>query len=433
MVLEQFILDLSWDNLPEQTRKTARLCLLDAIGCAVAGNRCEKLSNYSNTILKQQNLSQTPLWGTSFKSDLPWAIFFNAHMTAYFDIDDGHRKAQGHPGAIIVPATLTTAHQLDLSGKNFLEALVVGYELAIRSAQVIRSLGGPRKGSGGWAIVGAAAAISRLLGCSPKQAVHAIGLAEYYAPQAPQDRSASFPSEMKEGIAWGAQTGYSAALLASSGFTSMRPFLADSPLIEDLGENFEIEKTYFKTYACCRWAHPAIDALKEMLHKHSKPLETICQIRVRTFEKALLMARRNPTTTMEAIYSIPYAISSFLIHGQLGPEQLSSDNLFNADVSTLSQKINLIEDPELTALFPEQCLQQVEVVFKDGTIYLSPILSAKGDPDKPYSKSELVAKFRWLTEETLGSKWCLIPELIDELELHPAAKLVSLLSPNRHF
>lgn len=429
MTLERFVSDLEWNRLPEQTRKIARLCLLDAIGCAVAGSRCEKLPAHVKIILKQNPLAQNSVWGTSFKLDLPWAIFFNAHTAAYFDIDDGHRKAQGHPGATIVPAALTTAQQLGLSGKKLLEALVVGYELAIRSAQVMRSLGGPRKGSGGWAMVGATAAVARLLGCSPEQAVHAIGLAEYYAPQAPQDRSVAFPSELKEGIAWGAQAGYTAALLASSGFTAMRPYLADSPFIEDLGKNFETENTYFKTYACCRWAHPAIDALKEMLDQQPRPLETIQEIRVRTFDKAVLMARRNPTTTLEAVYSIPYAISSFLIHGQLGPEQISLEQLPRADVSALSQRVSLIADPELTALFPAQCLQQVEVDFKDGSRYLSPLSSAKGDPDKPYSKSELVAKFRLLTEDILGSKWCLIPELIDELERHPAAKLVPLLCP----
>jgi 2-methylcitrate dehydratase PrpD len=277
--------------------------------------------------------------------------------------------------------------------------------------------------------VGAATAVSKLLGCSPEQTAHAIGLAEYYAPQAPQDRSASYPSEMKEGIAWGAQTGYSAALLASSGFTSMRPYLADSPLIDDLGDNFEIEKTYFKTYACCRWAHPAIDALKEMLKTQPRDLETISEIRVRTFDKAVLMARRDPTSTMEAVYSIPHAISSFLLNGQLGPEQMMPVNLQRVDTSALSQRVKLIADPELTALFPEQCLQQVEVDFTDGSSYLSPLLAAKGDPDKPYSKSELVDKFRFMTADILGPKWCLIPEIIDELERHQTAKLMSLLSP----
>jgi len=429
MTLENFVPGLSWDDLPEQTRKIARLCILDAVGCAVAGSRCEKLSDYAQTIPKQGAVSHNLIWGTRFKCDLPWAIFFNAHIAAYFDIDDGHRKAQGHPGATIIPAAVITAQQLGLSGKNLLEAVIVGYEIAIRSALVMRGLGGPRKGSGGWATVGATAAVSKLLGCTPAQTVHAIGLAEYYAPQAPQDRSASFPSEMKEGIAWGAQAGYTAALLASSGFTAMRPYLADSPMVAELGKNFEIENTYFKTYACCRWAHPAIDALKAMMAKQPRPLETIGEIKVRTFDKAVLMARRDPATTLEAIYSIPYAISCFLIHGRLGPEQMSSDDLSRADVSALSQKVNLIADPELTALFPEQCLQQIEVEFTDGSSYLSPLLSAKGDSDKPYSKSEMVAKFRMLTEDILGAKWCLIPELIDELEQYPATKLVSLLSP----
>ena len=91
--------------------------------------------------------------------------------------------------------------------------------------------------------------------------------AEYYAPQATQDRSASSPSEMKEGIPWAAYTGYSAAILAANGLGAMSPHLSDSSFIEDLGEYYEIERSHFKTYASCRWAHPAIHGLKEMLLK----------------------------------------------------------------------------------------------------------------------------------------------------------------------
>ena len=429
MKLEDFILNLSWEDLPEKTRQVTRLCVLDAIGCAIAGSRCDSLSAHVETIRNQGQEGTSPIWGTNFSLTPGWSIFFNAHTTAYYDMDDGHRQAQGHPGAAIVPAALTTAHQLKLSGKDFLEAVVVGYEVAIRSALVIRNLGGPRKGSGGWTAVGAAAAAARLMGCSRTQVLHAIGLAEYYAPQAPQDRSVAFPSDMKEGLPWGAYSGFTSAQLASSGFRGMQPHLTDASFSEDLGDIYEIENTYFKTYACCRWAHPALDGLKRMLTEQPVAVDEIREIRVHSFEKSILMNRSNPGTVMEAIYSIPYALGCFLIHGKLGPQQLSVENLQNQKISALARRVKMIADPALTARFPEQCLQRIEVDFKNGGSYHGPLLSAKGDPDNPFLEEELIGKFNGLIEGILDPRAQRIPALIKELERHPVADLVTLLKP----
>ena len=37
-----------------------------------------------------------------------------------------------------------------------------------------------------------------------------------------------------------------------------------------------------------------------------------------------------------------------------------------------------LADDRLTAVFPEKCLQQIEVRFGDGQLYFSPTLSARG-------------------------------------------------------
>ena len=76
------------------------------------------------------------------------------------------------------------ATALKKPGTTCLEAIIVGYDVAVRSALRMRAAGGPRKGSGSWGCVGAAAAAAVLLGLSPAQTANALGLAEYYAPQA---------------------------------------------------------------------------------------------------------------------------------------------------------------------------------------------------------------------------------------------------------
>lgn len=427
MELDQFILKLNWKDLRSETKEMARRCVLDAIGCSFAGISGDQFINLLKAIQKIDPGGTSPIWGTKTKMSLPWSIFLNSYTTAFFDLDDGHRLAQGHPGAAIIPATLGVAHQLATSGRKFLEAVVVGYEIAIRSAILMREMGGPRKGSGAWVVPGVAAAVSKLMNFDPERTLSAIGLAEFMALQAPQDRSASYPSLMKEGLPWGAYTGYMAAFLASHGFSGMRPYLADSHLIENLGEKFEIEMVYFKQYACCRWAHPAIDGLKKMFEELGQLEDEIDRIWIHTFEKALI-DQRIPTNIVEALYSIPFDIASYIVNRKLGPKEVSGASLTDSRIIDLYNRIHLIPNPEFTKLFPEKCLQQIEVKFKSGMYYKSDILSAKGDPDNPFTYEELLAKFRILTENHLEDQWEKIPAIIKILEEVNVIELVHLLS-----
>lgn len=427
MELDRFVTDLKWDELRTETQEAARRCLLDLIGCAIAGVRADNFRSLAEGIKRLDPEKSSCVWGSWVKTGLSWSIFLNAYTASYFDMDDGHRLAQGHPGAAVIPAALSTAISLNSPGKALLEAIVIGYEVAVRSALVMRALGGPRKGSGAWVVPGVTAAVARLMGLGPASILDAVGLAEYLALQAPQDRSASFPSQMKEGLCWGAYTGYIAAFLASTGFRGMRPYLADSPLLESLSTDWEIENVYFKRYACCRWAHPALDGLEEMLKKEPMPWTDIDRINIRTFEKAILLDRRDPSNTLEAVYSIPFAIGSYLVHGQLTPAQVSGDSLRDPSVAELSRRVFLETDDSLTAKFPGQCIQQISVTFRQGRSYQSSNLSAKGDPSAPLSRDDLLIKFQKLTDPLLGDRWRRIPELIEHLERCVATNLVDLL------
>lgn len=428
MELDLFIRNLRWEDLRPETREMTLRCVLDTLGCSLAGVEADNFLALVKGIKKLDAGMESPVWGTEISTSLPWSIFLNSYTTAFFDMDDGHRLAQGHPGAAIIPAALGVADYLGSSGKAFLEAVVVGYEIAVRSALLMREMGGPRKGSGAWVVPGVAAAVSRLMNGQDETILSAVGLAEYFSLQAPQDRSASFPSLMKEGLPWGAFTGYMAGFLAGHGMSGMRPYLADSPHLNDLSEWFEIEQVYFKQYACCRWAHPAIDGLKKMIEERGSREEEMDQISIRTFEKALLLNRRDPSNTMEAVYSIPFAVASYLVHGKLTPQEVSGDALTDPRIRDLYDRIHLVADSELTKLFPAKCLQQIEVTFKTGEHYESCVLSAKGDPADPLTYDDLLAKFKMLAENRLPEQWQEIPKAVEALEDMDASELVDLLT-----
>ncbi len=405
-------------------------CVLDAVGCALAGVKAEQVASLVRHLSGCCPDEGSPVWGAGVTTSLPWSIFLNAYSASYFDIDDGHRLAQGHPGAAIIPAALSVAAYRGCRGRAFLEAVVCGYEVAIRSALIMRALGGPRKGSGAWVTTGVAAALAKLLDLKPKEILDALGLAEFYAPQTPQDRSSAHPSFMKEGIPWGAYTGYMATFLASNRLRAMRPFLCDAPPIQNLGETYEIERVYFKRYAACRFIHPVLDGLARMMEEKNVAWTEIDHIDIGTFEKGVLLSRLDPHDPVGAVYSYPFAVASYLRHGRLGPEEVSGLALLDPQVRDLSRRISLKEDGELTSLFPGRCLARMEVTFSDGERYESGLLSAKGDPGDPLSEEDLLAKFKLLVEPVSGQQWRSFPGVIDRLDKEdaPVSEIVELLS-----
>ncbi len=110
--------------------------------------------------------------------------------------------------------------------------------------------------------MGAAAAAAKLLGLGSSETRHALGIAEYHAPMAPAMRGVASPAMVKAAIGWGSMGSVGAALLAQKGFTGVPSILGSEghgELVATLGKEFKMMGLYFKPYACCRWAQPAVD------------------------------------------------------------------------------------------------------------------------------------------------------------------------------
>jgi 2-methylcitrate dehydratase PrpD len=315
---------------------------------------------------------------------------------------------KGHPGAVVFPAALAAAQEARASGAEFLAALVAGYEVAMRAGRVLHPLYGFYHGSGAWGPIGAAAAAGRLLGLDQEQLWHALGIAEFHAAITPEMRSVDRPSMLKDGIGWGASVGAAAAALARRGFTGI-PSLFDSgdaarAVLDDLGRRFLIHDLYFKPYACCRWAHPAIDGALAAAHALGVAGGTITRVRVHTFEAATHLTPSAPRTTEEAQFSLPWPVACALLDGAVGPDQVLEAALRSPARARLAARVEMVVDPDLEARFPEQALAWVEVEAPGGRSARSPVMAARGDAGAPLSDEELEAKFGGLVVPVLGAE-----------------------------
>lgn len=394
--IADFIFGLRWGVLPEEVRQQARRCLLDLLACAVAGTSTRVAEVMRRFALRMGGAPDALVLGTEQRLPLPWAVLTNAFATSALDADDGYRLVKGHPGAFVFPAALAGAQMAGASGRQFLEALIVGYEIGMRAGLASHAHYPYYHGSGSWGGLGACAAAGRLLKTEPEVLTHALGIAGYHGAITPMMRGIHVPAMVKDGIGWGAMTGVTALLMAEEGFTGTPSLLVEpaaAPLLETLGRDFRILNLYFKRYACCRWAQPAIRGALALSQKHDMVPSAITRVIVRTFAEATRLAFPHPRTSEEAQFSLPYPVAAALVLGRFGPSEVRDDNLTNATVLDLASRVEMVGEPRFQEQFPAKALADVELVTVDGRRLRSGPVQAVGDPDDPLPECELEAKF----------------------------------------
>jgi len=392
----------TWHHLPDQVRSQAHRCLLDTLGAAIAGRQTRLSDIIHNFAGSAYGGRGAHLWQNGREVSPPGAALANGTTIDALDIHDGHTLVKGHAGAAVVPAALAglSLSPTPVSGRELLTTLVVGYEVALRAGLSLHATACDYHTSGAWNALGCAAITARYLGLTPTQTRHALGIAEYHGPRSQMMRCIDHPTMLKDGSGWGGMAGVSAALLARNNFTGAPALTVEADDVggywQDLGQTWLILEQYFKPQAVCRWAQPAIRGVLALQQAHTLLPQTITKIRVNTFHEATRLACRHPASTEQAQYSLPFPVAAALVHGRLGPAELSGAALGDPAVLQLSNQVELVEEPGFSARFPAQRIARVQIETNTGQTFNSGEVQANWEAGAPPTNQELKEKFRWL-------------------------------------
>jgi 2-methylcitrate dehydratase PrpD len=420
-----FIAGLQFDQLPPEVVAKAKGAIRDTLGVAIAASRDTAAEAVRQMAANRGGAPDSSLLGFGLKVPCELAAFANAVMASTLDMDDGSmglpghlRVHRGHPGCMVIPTALAVAEKEGASGKAFIEAVVVGYEVALATAwmigeTVLASLTGT---------FGAAAAAAKLLGLDLEQIVNTLKIAEAHCPSPTYAFIWDQTDMTKEAPGWAAMTGTTAALLAQAGFRGA-PTKYDLPEsnkepLEALGKEWEFLGTYFKVYSGCRVAHAPIDGVLEIITEHDLTAENISEVIIGcSTQKSLKMSNYRPTNIWQAQYSLPFAVGSALVDREVGHKQISSQRLTDLQILEQVDKVKLVADDDVDALLPDIFGGRVEVQTKDGRKFECFKSYPKGEPENPLSEEELYQKYLKLaTEEISPERAEELKGLIDRLE-----------------
>lgn len=409
-ILAEFISTFSADMIPASTFEAAKKCIIDIAAASLAG-----FDVVSSTAAKKMAKElfapgNSSVWYSDMGLNAPGAAYVNSSFASALDLDDGHREAMGHPGAAIIPAAFAVAQETHASGIDFLTAVVIGYEVAIRVASARDHEKLTTLSSGKWCPFGVAAAGGWLYGLSPEKLAQALSIAGAQAPElSASGYSKIMGNHVKEGIPWSTATGLSAVILARSGFSGPLDIL-DHPdffdakkILSNLGNEYTIENVYFKPYACCRWIHSAIDALLIMMELNDLKSEDITRIDVFLFKRALMLTNQTCPETIEgAQYSVQYAMAIAAVKGKEKLAPLDPDLIGQKKIISFAEKIRLYEDEELTRSFPAFAPARVVLHSTKGK-FEKFVKAALGDPSNPMDLNKIQKKLSQIAGQRSNS------------------------------
>lgn len=324
-------------RFPESARAIVRCSLLDWAACGRAGTD-EPVARITRDFARAEGgVAEAQVLGHAQPLPARAAALVNGATSHALDYDDTHFDYIGHPSVTMFPAALALAERQGASGRAFLDAALVGLEVACR---VGRWLGRSHYQHGFHQTAtsgsfGAAAACARLLGLDAERTAHALGIAATRAAGL-KSQFGTMGKPYHAGTA--ASNGVEAALLAAAGFVSRPDALEceqgfgethagsaenEAEVLAGLGAVFRFEKVQYKLHACCHGTHAGLEALAALRAAHGTQAADIEGITLTVHPRWLRVCNlERPRTGLEAKFS--YRLTAAMIFGDLNTGALAT-------------------------------------------------------------------------------------------------------------
>ena len=409
-ILAKFVATHPSRGWSDAVEHEAHRTFLNWVGCAVGAARHESAEASLGAIRMLQPSAQSTVLGRADKVDMASAALVNGITSHTFDFDDTHLKTIIHPAGPVASALLALAEVTGSSGREVIDALVLGIDVSCRMGNCLY----PEHYDRGWHItgstgtLGAAAGCARLLKLDEAQTAMALGIAASQ-PIGMREQFGTMTKPFHPGAA--ARAGLTSALLAKHGFTAS-PKALEAPrgyaqvvstkydwneITGELGSRFEISFNTYKPFACGIVIHPTIDAATQLRAKGVKA-EDVERVELRVHPLVLeLTGNKEPQDGLQGKFSVYHGFAAGLIFGRAGEDEYDDQIVRRDDVTSLRRKVVATVDQTI-----DEASADVTAILKDGRKVHVFVEHAIGSLERPMSDKDLEAKFHSLADAVIG-------------------------------
>lgn len=420
--LAQFTHDLTLSATPLEVRRQAALCLLDTIGCMLAGAHTDE---GAAVLAAERDIGAggppARLLGSHETLPAEAAARVHGYWGDIFELND---LIGGHASIGNVAAALALAGACGATGAQLLAATIAGIEVTSR---VYTAVYGTLKPYTEVAMVtpglvgafGTAAVAASLQGMSRQATREALAIAGALTTWCPAETIFGSGGSVKPMMfgAWPAAAGLRGAAYARHGLTGPERLL-ESPLglmatlarapdaraITDPQRWFLAEPRR-KLHACCGYTHAAVDLAATLRARLGAQALTHAHIRVGmpAYVLPAVSKREPPVTPNDARFHVGWCVALAAAGEDVILPAHSVEfetHLRRPDIRALLPNIEIVEDVSLTHY--HQC---VMTVTRAGAPAVVARLDApRGTPRNPLSDAEVIAKFQRLAAGHLDAQ-----------------------------
>jgi 2-methylcitrate dehydratase PrpD len=343
---------LQFGDLPDEVVAQVKINTLNIIGKALAGYKVSLAVPYINLAKGMGGgNSIATLIGDGTKIACAPAAFLNSSLATMLDYDDTLHWALVHPGNAAVSAALATGEMVNATGKDFITAVVLGYEIGGRIALAIQpTIDRMHKvwGLGNQAFAASPTA-GKILGLDEDQMTSTLGITGTYSAVSSAWKylgEGTRPMrEVKMAWGWNCMVGVFSALAAREGLRMLQPsniFEGDESyyvmwgsdkyesekMTEDLGTRWDILTTAIKAYSACYLIFGPCDAANKALGQERIDPNNVEKVAVKGGN--WIVDRLNdsdPQGIVDAQFSTQWAMAMVVMGIPPGPDWCTEDRL----------------------------------------------------------------------------------------------------------
>ncbi|HET9296358.1 MAG TPA: MmgE/PrpD family protein [Candidatus Binatia bacterium] len=439
--LAKWMVELKWVDIPREVIDYSKILVLDTLGCMLGGSIQDSNKAALRYTRAMGGSPDSTVVNYGDRTNPFNAAFINASFGHGWDFDDMINAGAGHAVSACTAATMALAEKEIISGREFLEAWITGYEVSNRVGAATKP-GHLKRGFHEVGTIGpfaGSAAASKILRLNEWQSENAIGITVSQAAGTFQHSQTTGGAIKRCHAGFAAASGVRSALLAKEGMTAAREALEGKKgfvlchsgdendmhaITRDLGKDWYTTKAAMKPYSCCAGQYGMLDIIYKMKGKYDLKPENIERIKLWGSIRNLWMVGTIKGEEVKDIFgaqfSARFGVGLALVVGE-NRIKAYHQNIppFGkwAEVVELAKKVDVYSDDEIPERGPIFGYAKCEIQLKDGRTLKGESGSPMGFPGNPMQREERLEKFygQALLVQT-KEKADRIVELVENLE-----------------
>ena len=408
--IARWVVNTSYEDIPPDAIRVANESCFDLLGVILAGSVQPVGQIIQNYVEGQGAAPEATVLSGGGQSTLANAALANGTMGHALDYDDF--GGFGHPTVAIFPALLAIGEHTGATGRDLLEAYVVGCEvgLALQHTTKYKQMD---KGFHSTAVIGrlaCAAACAKLLKLDEQQTVTTLGIAGSMASGLIHNFG-TMTKPLHAGLT--GRDGITAAQLAQAGLTAgnqvvehpfgfaatvLGPGIYDlDEMADNLGRPFRTQDALIiKKYPCCGGNHAMLDSLFSLMRDNDFTVDDVANAEVDQSYYSVVMLYEEPEDELKGKFSAKYNVAAALVDGEVKIDTFTPERIADAGIGETMDKVRtrvMAKSEEL--LTNSENGLKVKITLKDGRVLEHTTARADilGSQQNPWGFDAIKSKF----------------------------------------